>query len=101
MTARILRWMGLSLVLLWPTVVLAHATTTALLRSFVALPLVTLKIVGAIHWEALRLWLKGARLVPRPAAASAKAATLQIGDGNQYGRLALPARAKALWSGGG
>jgi DUF1365 family protein len=32
----------------------------ALLRSFVALPLVTLKIVAAIHWEALRLWLKGA-----------------------------------------
>ena len=24
------------------------------------------KIVAAIHWEALRLWLKGARLVPRP-----------------------------------
>jgi len=36
-------------------------TTTALLRSFVTLPLVTLKIVAAIHWEALRLWLKGAR----------------------------------------
>jgi hydrogenase/urease accessory protein HupE len=31
-TARILRWIGLSLVLLWPAVALAHATTTALLR---------------------------------------------------------------------
>ena len=41
-------------------------TTAALLRSLFALPLVTLKIVAAIHWEALRLWLKGARLVPRP-----------------------------------
>ena len=39
--------------------------TTALLRAFFALPLVTLKIMAAIHWEALRLWLKGARLVPR------------------------------------
>ncbi|MGQ0682674.1 DUF1365 domain-containing protein [Bradyrhizobium sp.] len=47
-------------------------TTAALLRSLVALPLVTFKIVAAIHWEALRLWLKGARLVPRPAAALAK-----------------------------
>ena len=47
-------------------------TTGALLRSFVALPLVTLKIVAAIHWEALRLWLKGARLIPRPATADAK-----------------------------
>ena len=75
-------------------------TTTALLRSFVTIPLVTLKIVAAIHWEALRLWCKGARLVPRPAAADAKAVTLPVGDGNQYARLALPARAKALWSGG-
>lgn len=39
--------------------------TSVLLRAFVALPLVTLKIVGAIHWEALRLWLKGVRLVAR------------------------------------
>jgi hypothetical protein len=41
-------------------------TTAALLRSFVSLPLVTFKIMAAIHWEALRLWIKGARLVPRP-----------------------------------
>jgi uncharacterized protein len=40
-------------------------TTAALVRAFVALPLVTVKIVAAIHWEALRLGLKGARLVPR------------------------------------
>jgi uncharacterized protein len=45
-------------------------TTAALLRSFVSLPLVTFKIVAAIHWEALRLWLKGARLVPRANAAA-------------------------------
>jgi uncharacterized protein len=51
----------------------AALTTSALLRSFVALPLVTLKIMAAIHWEALRLWLKGARLVPRTPAAAAKA----------------------------
>jgi hypothetical protein len=48
-------------------------TTRALLRAFVALPLVTLKIVAAIHWEAVRLWLKGTRLVARPDAATAKA----------------------------
>lgn len=43
-----------------------HALRTAQLwRAFFALPLVTLKIMAAIHWEALRLWLKGARLVPR------------------------------------
>ncbi len=75
-------------------------TTAALLRSFFALPLVTLKIVAAIHWEALRLWLKGARLVPRPDTADANTAraTLPVPGGNNYVRLALPARAKALWS---
>jgi len=41
-------------------------TTRELLRSFFSLPLMTLKIIAAIHWEALRLWLKGVRLVPRP-----------------------------------
>jgi len=50
-------------------------TTPALLRSFCGLPLVTLKIVAAIHWQALRLWLKGVRLVPRPQAAAANAST--------------------------
>src|SRR3982074_3829947 len=43
--------------------------TKELLRAFFALPLVTMKIMAAIHWEALRLWLKGARLVPRNDAA--------------------------------
>jgi hypothetical protein len=39
--------------------------TPALARSFFTLPLVTIKIIAAIHWEALRLWGKGVRLVPR------------------------------------
>jgi hypothetical protein len=41
--------------------------TGALLKAFFAMPLLTFKIVGAIHYEALRLWLKGLRLKPRPA----------------------------------
>ncbi len=41
-------------------------TTTHLLVAFFALPLVTLKVVGGIHYEAARLWLKGLRLQPRP-----------------------------------
>ncbi|ABD07607.1 Protein of unknown function DUF1365 [Rhodopseudomonas palustris HaA2] len=43
-------------------------SSASLLRSFVALPLMTIKVMAAIHWEALRLWIKGARLVPRPPA---------------------------------
>lgn len=45
-------------------------TTLWLLRAFVSLPLVTFKILAAIHWEALRLWVKGAKLVARPQKAS-------------------------------
>ena len=43
--------------------------TQQLLRAFFAFPLVTFKIMAAIHWEAMRLWIKGARLVPRQKAA--------------------------------
>lgn len=43
--------------------------TAGLLHAFCALPLMTFKIMAAIHWEALRLWIKGARLVPRQKAA--------------------------------
>jgi len=45
-------------------------TSQELLRSFFSLPMVTLKVVAAIHWEALRLWIKGVRLVPRPGKAA-------------------------------
>lgn len=41
-------------------------TDAALLKLFFAMPLMTLGVVAAIHFEALRLWLKGARFDPRP-----------------------------------
>jgi DUF1365 family protein len=37
-----------------------------LLHAFFAYPLMTAKVIGAIHWQALRLWAKGARIEPRP-----------------------------------
>jgi uncharacterized protein len=43
-------------------------TDTALLRLLVTFPLLTLKVIGAIHWHAVRLLLKGARLRSRSAA---------------------------------
>jgi hypothetical protein len=42
-------------------------TDSALLKAFFAIPLLTLRVVGGIHWEALKLWLKGVRLRRRPA----------------------------------
>lgn len=41
-------------------------TDAALLRLSLAMPFMTLGVVAAIHWEALRLWLKGAPFGHRP-----------------------------------
>jgi uncharacterized protein len=41
-------------------------TDAALLHVLVTHPLLTLRVVGAIHWHALRLLLKGVRLRARP-----------------------------------
>jgi DUF1365 family protein len=38
-----------------------------LLGAFAAFPFLTAKVIAAIHWQALRLWLKGARIQPHPA----------------------------------
>jgi uncharacterized protein len=79
-----------------------------LLRSFFALPLVTLKIVAAIHWEALRLWIKGARLVPRSMSATGHTArntasntVLASSNSPDYTAPESYARGGALWSGDG
>ncbi|MEH2527770.1 MULTISPECIES: DUF1365 domain-containing protein [unclassified Bradyrhizobium] len=66
--------------------------TKELLRAFFALPLVTVKIMAAIHWEALRLWLKGARPVSRKDAAHNTG--LASGKSNDYTSRPLPTRAR-------
>jgi len=47
-----------------------------LLCAFAISPLLTLKVVAGIHWEALKLWVKGMRIRRRPAP---PAETLTIG----------------------
>jgi hypothetical protein len=44
----------------------AALTDTALLRVLTTYPLSTLKVIGAIHWHALRMWLKGFKLRQHP-----------------------------------
>ena len=41
-------------------------STGSLAEAFVRFPLMTLKIIAAIHWQALKLWRKGARFNRRP-----------------------------------
>jgi uncharacterized protein len=43
------------------------ATSANLLWAVLAHPLMTLKIVAAIHWQALKLWRKGATFYRKPA----------------------------------
>jgi uncharacterized protein len=37
-----------------------------LFKNFLTHPLLTLKIITAIHWQALKLWIKGAKYIPVP-----------------------------------
>jgi DUF1365 family protein len=44
----------------------AHISDRSLCMCLIHYPLLTLKVIGGIHWEALKLWSKGFRLVKRP-----------------------------------
>lgn len=46
-------------------------TTPSLARLFASQPVSTIKTIAAIHFEALKLWMKGARYHPRPEPPSA------------------------------
>ena len=52
----------------------------ALLGALVSMGAVTFKVTAAIHWEALRLWLKRIRLRPRPAAPAHIATIVRNGN---------------------
>ena len=43
----------------------ADFTTTELLKSYIKHPLMTFKIISAIHFEAFKLWLKGIKFVKK------------------------------------
>ena len=62
-------------------------TDSALLRLALGAPFATLKVVAAIHWEALKLWLKGAKFRRAPPGSespvSAHAATLHRAAANR------------------
>jgi DUF1365 family protein len=58
-----------------------------ILKAVMAVPFETVKVVAAIHWEALRLWLKGVPLAPDPKSVRdgvAPTATAPQGDGDEH-----------------
>jgi uncharacterized protein len=54
-------------------------TDWRLMRVLLRVPLVSIKVIAAIHWEALRLWLKGMRLMPR-SESSVRAKASAVGE---------------------
>jgi uncharacterized protein len=69
-----------------PTIVASLAgrrealTDAALLRLLLRVPFLTLKVMAAIHWHALRMWLKGFALKPRPAKPAWPVTTVRAGE---------------------
>lgn len=55
-------------------------TDRKMVRLLFRFPMLTLKVIAAIHWEALRMWMKGYRVFPhRPADARVKSSTGRAG----------------------
>lgn len=57
-----------------------------LLAAAVAVPLLTLKVIAAIHWEALKLWLKGVPLTRQPPTAPEPVAIQRLARESRLGR---------------
>jgi uncharacterized protein len=55
-------------------------TGANLARALAAYPFQPARVVGAIYWQALRLWLKGVPFVPHPGAAPSGVAESAAGD---------------------
>lgn len=62
-------------------------TDATLLGAFLSYPLLSLKVVGAIGWGALRLWFKGLKTYERPAPPSRSTTVLggPVADGSHAG----------------
>jgi uncharacterized protein len=58
----------------------ADLTDATLLGLLIRMPFLTLKVIGAIHWHALRMWLKGFVLKPRPPKPDWPVTTVAVGD---------------------
>ncbi|AKI00461.1 hypothetical protein IMCC20628_01748 [Hoeflea sp. IMCC20628] len=71
--------------------------TVSILACLLQIPLLTWKIVGGIHYEALKLWFKGMRLVPRPAPPPAAS----FRDQGKFDRQVATPRRPDKWRDGG
>lgn len=66
-------------------------TDGVLLRAFLAIPLLTFKVVGGIHWEALKIWLKGVRFRRHPGPPASSLSTVKSSENSKESELHGPA----------
>lgn len=72
-------------------------STVSISACLLQIPLLMWKIVGGIHYEALKLWFKGMRLVPRPAPPP----TASFRDQGKFDRQVATPRRSDKWRDGG
>jgi DUF1365 family protein len=73
-------------------------TSSAILALCARIPLLPLTVLGGIHWQALRLWLKGAKFHPDPGKAVTSPDSPQLPNAKFGSRLeqdAVPVRSSA------
>ena len=61
-------------------------TDRAIASATASIPLMTLKVMAAIHWEALKLWLKGVRMTKQPPPAHTPATYQATAEESRLGR---------------
>ncbi|MEJ0024086.1 MAG: DUF1365 domain-containing protein [Alphaproteobacteria bacterium] len=67
-------------------------TDGRLLATFLSLPFMTAGVVAAIHWQALRLWLRGARYHKKPPPPALPVSQGELLNESHRGELARTAR---------
>lgn len=68
-------------------------TSGQVLKWMIAMPISGIGVMAAIHWQALRLWLKGARYRDRPAQRARRTTTVQPAEGSDEPQTEVRKRA--------
>src|SRR5262249_7607243 len=63
-------------------------TPVELHRALLAFPFMTLRVIGGIHWQALKLWMKRVPVIPHPTRAAALLPERRVAGAAREDRLA-------------
>ncbi|MDE1997017.1 MAG: DUF1365 family protein [Rhizobiaceae bacterium] len=68
----------------------AELTDAALLKAFLTIPFLTLRVFGGIHWEALQIWWKGIAFRKRPVPPAHAVSTDHVATKRRKARIHEP-----------